>query len=201
MTAIRKSILDKSNLTRKSDNATYYLEGIRNNDCRVLRKIYDKFLPSVTSFVLNNSGTENEAHDVFQDGLVVIFKKLKKEKLELTASFHTYLLAVCRFIWLRELSKMRRTEVSIDQTQPFIADIDIEEDIENYEKQTFFRSKLESLPDDSKKVLKMFFAKRSLKEIAEEMGYSVEYAKKKKYLAKKMLVEMIQKDKMYHQFS
>ena len=47
----------------------------------------------------------------------------------------------------------------------------------------------------------MFFAKRSLKEIAEEMGYTVEYAKKKKYLAKKMLVEMIRKDKMYDQFS
>ncbi len=201
MTAINKSVLHKPILKFNNNHTNYYIEGIQNNDYKVLEKIYATFLPSVTKFVVNNNGTTEEALDVFQDGLMVIYKKLKRGELDITVGFHSYLFAVCKYIWMNELRKSRRTEVSIGLSQEFIDDTDIQSDIEEAEKQTFFRSKLEALPQDYKTILKMFFAKKSFKEIAEELNFSVEYAKKKKYLAKKMLIELVRKDKMFKQLT
>ena len=186
-------------LSFKPSEDQLYLDGILKNDFKVLNKIYKKFSPSICKFVTSNNGSVDDAHDVFQDGLVVIYKKLRKNDLELTSGFHAYLFAICRFIWLRELKKKNRSNLKLDQFQHFISDIDIEKDLCRYEKQTFFREKLNALPEDSKKVLKMFFDKKSLKEIAEEMGYSTEYAKKKKYLAQQMLINAIKSDLRFKQ--
>ena len=200
MTAISKSVLSKPILKFKSNSSSYYIEGIQKNDYIVLEKIYAAFLPNVTRFVVNNNGTADEALDVFQDGLMVIYKKLKRGELDLTSGFHSYLFAICKYIWMNELRKSRRTEVSIESSQEFRAVTDIQNEIEENEKRSFFKAKLETLPDDYKTILKMFFAKKSFKEIAEELNFSVEYAKKKKYLAKKMLIELVRKDLRFKQF-
>ena len=131
---------------------------------------------------------------------MVIYKKLKKEELELTTNFHSYLFGVCRFIWLRALNKKNRKNILIDNNATYIADINIERDLFRLEKQAFFRSKLEALPQDSKTVLKMFFNRKSMKEIAIEMGYTVKYAKKKKYKAQLALVKAVKRDARYEEF-
>ena len=187
-------------LQTKPNPDQIYLDGIRQNDRRILNSIYELFLPSIEKFVKSNNGTVDQAHDVFQDGLLVIYKKIKKEELEITTNFHSYLFAVCRFIWLRELTKKNRKNILLDEKETFIADVDVEQDIFRLEKQNFFRSKLEQLPSDSKKVLKMFFNKKSMREIAAEMGYTVEYAKKKKYKAQLALVEAVKRDSRFGEF-
>lgn len=178
-----------------------YLDGIRRRDSKILNEIYDKFLPSVTQFILKNSGSEDDAYDIFQDGLMVIFKKLKNQELEITSGFHAYLFGVCRFIWLRELEKKRRKNIPLDDSVPYIADVDLEKDIVNSEKERFFRSKLEDLPTDSKQVLKMFFDKMSFREIGAKMNYTEDYAKKKKYKAQKLLISLIKKDIRFKEFA
>ena len=182
-------------------NDQKYLDGILNNDFAILNNIYKKFLPSIQRFVIANNGSTDHALDVFQDGLIVIYKKLKNGELELTSNFHSYLFAVCRFIWLRELEKKHRQNSSIDEMQPFISDIDIdiEETLFRFEKQQFFRSKLEELPIDAQRVLTLYFRKTPMKTIAAEMGYTVEYAKKKKYKAQMALIELVKKDRRFEE--
>jgi len=176
-----------------------YLQGIIENDSKVLNKIYECFLPSITKFVLENRGTESDARDVFQDGLVIIYKKLKSDSLELTSGFHTYLFSVCRFVWLRELKKKRRTEVTLDDNILSIAKTDIEKAYAENEKQKFFKSKLSQMPAESQKVLQLFFNKKSMKEIAEVMGYTEAYAKRKKYKAKQQLITLVRRDYRFSQ--
>lgn len=176
-----------------------YLQGIIGNDSEVLNKIYECFLPSITKFVLENRGSESDARDVFQDGLIIIYKKLKANTLELTSGFHTYLFAVCRFVWLRELKKKRRTETPLEEKQLFIAETDIEKEYAEHEKQKFFKSKLSEMPKESQTVLQMFFNKKSMKEIAKAMGYTETYAKRKKFKAKQHLITLMKRDYRFSQ--
>lgn len=177
--------------------AADYLKGIKDNDSSVLRKIYKLFLPMIVDFVKKNNGTESEARDIFQDGLIVIYKKVKNDELVLTSSFQTYLFSVCRFIWLRELKKKHRTEASLESVAEPVKVDNLEEQWLDTQKEDLFKSKLLELPPDAQKVLQLFFNKVSLSDIASEMGYTEAYAKKKKYKAKEKLIQLIQADKNY----
>ena len=179
----------------------HFLEGIISNDCNVLKEIYQDYLPSIKKYILANNGTPSDAMDVFQDGLIVIYKKLKNGNLKLTSSFHTYLFSVCRFVWLNHLKKKRnQSEVHMESADQVKSDTNIEEEYEELEKRKLFESKLDELPYESKTVLKLFFNKKSIKQIAKTMGYTEGYAKRKKYKAKLQLISAIKADPRFTTF-
>ena len=55
------------------------LAGLRKRDNRVLQFIYKNSFNPVKQLVLHNAGSENDAEDIFQEALIVIFKKLRDE--------------------------------------------------------------------------------------------------------------------------
>ena len=56
------------------------LEGIRQNDTDTLEYIYKKFYPSIRNFIILNSGCDADAKDIFQEIIIVVYRKLKKEQ-------------------------------------------------------------------------------------------------------------------------
>lgn len=195
---LKKSLqFTQAAMPNKKTNKIDFLGGIAHNDPTILEIIYQKYLPMIVDFVRKNSGTELEARDIFQDGLIVIYQKIKKGGFQLTSSFSTYLFSVCRFIWLRELKKKCRQETSLEELPETAVFPDFENEWLENQKQSLFQSKLSSLSADSQKVLNMFFNKKSLNEIAEAMGYTQAYAKRKKFKAKEQLVALIKQDQMY----
>jgi hypothetical protein len=72
---------------------------------------------------------------------------------------------------------------------------------ENLEKARLYNHHLYSLPEDCKKILRMFFSKTSLKEITVSMGFKdITYTKTRKYLCKNMLRKRILNDPDYKNF-
>jgi len=67
------------------------LDGIRNRERAILVYVVEQFYPMIREFILKNSGTEEDARDIFQEGLVVIFEKLKAGQIELTSKLKSYL--------------------------------------------------------------------------------------------------------------
>ena len=55
----------------ESKNARY-LQGIAENDYAVLQEIYRESLPEVVKYVKQNSGTLDDAKDVFQECILEI---------------------------------------------------------------------------------------------------------------------------------
>lgn len=115
----------------------------------------------------------------------------------MTQSFYAYLYAVSRFLWLRQLKKKHREEVSLDATLSPEADQDIVKDIEDREQKKLFRDKLESLGKECKQLLKQFFEGIPLKQIAAELNYTENYIKKKKFNCKEELVKRIRADQRF----
>jgi len=174
-----------------------YLRGIASNDFSVLQRIYKESLPNVIQHVQKNSGTTEDAKDIFQEAILILFKKVKKGDLELKTSFSAYLFGICKMLWLKKLKKNSKIEVTNEDLGEHGYEDNIEEQFLKSKKWTLFNQKFQQLADECKKVLKMSFNKTSNKDIANRMGYTEEYAKRKKYKCKQGLTELIKKDQQY----
>src|SRR5690606_37303857 len=140
-----------------------YLQGLKSQNVEVLREIYDKYFPGIKAHVVNNSGAEEDAEDVFHDALIVIYRKVKDDSLELTSSFHTYLFAICKNLWLKRLKqKNRDSGVTIEDAEVLTIENDTEQAIETTERFAMYREKFQLLGEDCQKLLQLFFDKKSL---------------------------------------
>jgi len=64
------------------------IDGIKTRDSCVLQFIYKNYYPSIRNFVLNNSGSEEDAKDIFQESIIIIYRKVKEqEHLLISSSF------------------------------------------------------------------------------------------------------------------
>ncbi len=174
-----------------------YLKGIKENDFLILEKIYKTSLPEVVKYIKRNSGTLDDAKDVFQEGILIIYNKVMQDKLVLTTSFHVFLFSVCKRIWLKKLKKKSNKEVTLESDWEFGYEEQYEERFLKTQKWALFNQKFQELTEECRKVLKLLFNGFSGKEIAETMGYTEEYAKRKKYKCKLSLAERIRKDRLY----
>ncbi len=57
------------------------LNGILRNDNVILQYIYKNFYYKVNLYVKKNSGDNEDANDVFQEAVIVIYRKLKANEL------------------------------------------------------------------------------------------------------------------------
>lgn len=171
-----------------------YLKGIEDNDLTILQKIYDESLPEVVKYVNKNSGNIDDAKDVFQEGIMVIYHKVKSNSLTLTVSFHVFLFIVCKRIWLKKIKRNYKKEVTLEDNMEFVIEEDFDEQFIKSRKWHLFNGKFQELAEECRKVLKMLFNGNSGKEIAEKMGYTEEYAKRKKYKCKLSLTALIKND-------
>ena len=175
------------------------IEGLKTSDNNVLEYVYKKYFPIVRFFVIKNSGTDEDAKDVFQESLILIYKRLKDESLDLTCSFKTYLYSVCRIQWLRQLEKKKVRNEVVTDNQVFVQlDEDIEELVAEQEQFRIYQKHFQLLHKDCQEILRLFLKKVPLKEIAQKMNIkSDKYLKKRKYACKEALIKRIQNDPDY----
>lgn len=179
-----------------------YINGLLQNDGIVLRQLYTAFFKRIATFIQQNQGTQDDAQDIFQEALMVIYHKAKEEGFELTSAFYTFLYGICKNLWLKELRKKAREGVTIREEMVYTEDAEIEAAIHRRARARLYRQKFQALGEDCQKVLSMSFSKKPMLAIAEAMGYaSPEYARKKKFTCKDKLIQMIKSDPIYQELA
>jgi RNA polymerase sigma factor (sigma-70 family) len=179
------------------------IEGLRLRSDYIIKYMYQEMFPMIRYLVVKNSGNDEDAEDVFQDGLIVVFKKIRDHVLDLTCSFRTYIYSVCRNIWLQKLTKRKQYAREFSDVETYV---DLPDKVDQFqedemEKYRLYQQHFLTLGEDCQKVLLLFMKKQSLKEIALEMGYKTEkYAKTRKYLCKEELKKRIINDPKCHKF-
>lgn len=175
------------------------LEGLKTSDSNVLEYVYKKYFPIVRFFVIKNSGTDEDAKDVFQEAVILIYKRLKDGSLDLTCAFKTYLYSVCRILWLRQLEKRKVRNEVVTDNQVFVElDEDIDGQAAEQEQFRIYQKHFQLLHKDCQEILQLFLKKVPLKEIAQRMNIkSDKYLKKRKYACKEALIKRIQNDPDY----
>ncbi len=165
-------------------NEQALLKGLAGNDRKSIESIYRAHYSMIQTLIINNSGTSDDARDIFQEAIIVLYEKAKSGSFELHAQLKTYLYAVCRRLWLKRLAFNKRFSGDLANAPESIA---TEEDIELYEHRSqdfdLMEQALQHLGEPCKELLESYYIrKRNMSEIAKEFGYTnAENAKNQKY--------------------
>lgn len=164
------------------------IEILRNNDIKgstnALKTIYKNNYYMVEDYVKKNNGTKDDAKDLFQDSVIVLYKNIKKDSFLLSGKISTYLYSISRNLWLKKLrdTKIKTTEIDT-HNESFSTSETIQLKIEYSENQIFLGRLLTKAGEKCKKILKAFYYdKQSMKTIAEMQGYSSEQVAKNQKL-------------------
>jgi RNA polymerase sigma factor (sigma-70 family) len=169
-----------------SINEKEIFERIQKGDEKALEFLYKKYYRMMTKLVITNSGTEDEARDVYQDALVVFWQKATSGNLVLTSKISTYIYSICQNLWRKELDRKKRLSNEEKDTAVSI-------DMDTAEREKIIGRCMDQLGDTCKKVLMYYyFEEMSMQDIAEKLGFAnTDTAKTKKYKCKKKLDELV----------
>jgi RNA polymerase sigma factor (sigma-70 family) len=173
------------------------ISGIHNQYDKVLNWLYDNYFQSVKNHVLSNSGSDEDVSDVFQDTIIVLYNQITENVLNLTTDLKGYFFGIARNVWSAQLRKKQKTtELEID-----IADE--EENEEQYDQllERIISRVFQKLKPDQQMILSLFSEGLSYEEIADKMDLKNEvYARRKKYLCKEALLELVKEDPEYQEY-
>ena len=176
---------------------TQIIEGILHKDSKVVDFIYQRFYGKVERFLIGRGGDPEHIKDVFQEALMVIYQKVNKKGLILSCAFSTYLIAVCKNIWMHDMRKKKYHLV-----EDSVLDVALESegtDREMEEKlSALYVHHFSQLSPDCRELLRLHFKGVSLTDIMKKFGYSSEhYTSDRKYRCKQSLLNRIRKDPKY----
>ena len=160
-----------------------------------LKNLYHTHYPTVAGYVLRNNGDSASARDVFQEGMIVLYRNIKERKFNGESSIGTYLYSICRFLWLKSLRKQGRaaiddagSETTFETPLSFLID---------EERSKGLLALFDKLGDACKQMLLLsFYEDLDMREIAARTGFKDEQnARNKKHKCLTALREIVAGDK------
>jgi len=172
------------------------LDAVRNGDEHALAELFQKNRRPITSLVLRNQGTEDDAEDILQEALVVLWEKIRSGSFEYQAKLSTYIYGTAKNIWLRRLAQRRREfPAANDDFETATEDPTPLEKLENNERSTAVQRAMEQIGNPCRDILLLYYwEEQSMEEIALKLGFAnADTVKSKKYQCKKMLERLVKK--------
>ena len=165
-------------------NEKALLQGLARSERKAIETIYRENYNMIQSLVINNSGSVDDAKDIFQEAMIVLYEKVRSGSFELNCLIKTYVYSVSRRLWLKRLQQLNHfapASESLDNTVPVEDDIEDLERINN-EFQAMDKA-IGSLGEPCKSLLEAYYLeKKTMQEIALSFGYTnAENAKNQKY--------------------
>lgn len=175
-----------------------YIEALLNNDQKVVQEIYTKFSAKIRRHIITNSGSDNDAADILQEALIDIYQQAKYKDFQLSCPFEPFLLLVCKRKWLNELKKKSVLRVTnIDDSLLNVSE-DAFADAELLEKQDeeakLFAAMFEKLGDRCKEIISESLKGDAQEKVAEKLGVTYGYLRKKKSECMAALIKLIKQN-------
>lgn len=167
-------------------------------DDKVLKGLYKHLLPKIAAYIRTNSGSDDEAFDVFQDAVVIFFKQVVTNKFDTQYSVSAFIYSVSRNLWINRVKKINKhilgeTILTNMTTEHFV------DEIYSEEKRAIVKKLFAKLDDKCKELLTLSIYKSlSMEDIKNRLGFASENAAKtSNYRCKKKLSELIKLSTLY----
>lgn len=173
------------------------LEQIRtkNNPNQAISQLYSQHYGMLEHYILQNSGSADDAADLIQEVMLVFIKMVTDEKYRGEASIKSFLYSICRNLWITELRKRKSTTARHDryEGEKDQLDTNISEQISRNENLKFVMDLFEKLGEKCRQILTLFyFEEYSMKEICEKMDFSSDQVlRNKKYKCLQSLIDQV----------
>lgn len=158
--------------------------GILNGSKDILERVYKSYFPMILKLVISNNGDEDDAKDIFQESIIVLYNKIKSGNFQLNSKLKTFIYSVCRRLWLKRLSQKNKGTVYVKDYEEIIS---VEEDLEYHQqKDKEFTQMAEAmilLGEPCRTIIEDFYIyDNSMQDICKKFGYTnADNAKTQKY--------------------
>jgi RNA polymerase sigma factor (sigma-70 family) len=177
-----KGVMSK-NKVQFTDNQ--FIDGLRTGDSEVLTALYKKYYSIVLKLIVNNSGTEDAAADIYQETIIVLYENAQKLSFELNCKLQTYIYSIAKRLWLKQLKKNGKTFLFKDDDENEVVDVteDFNEHLTKEADLDKMNKSLVELGEPCSTLIKDFYVhKLSMEDIADKFGYTnADNAKTQKY--------------------
>lgn len=167
----------------KAENEQLLLRGLARNDKKAIESIYKENYNVIQALVVKNNGSAEDAKDIFQEAMIVLYEKVQSGTFELNCQIRTFLFSVCRRLWLKRLMLQNRFSI----TDVYEEVISVDDEVDEHERRNaefnMMERAMSGLGEPCKSLLEAFYLqKKSMQEIAMNFGYTnAENAKNQKY--------------------
>jgi RNA polymerase sigma factor (sigma-70 family) len=172
-----------------------YIEALVQNDPVLLNELYRRYSGKIKGMVLKNSGTEQDAADVFQEGLIALYQKASTGKFVLTCPLDAFLYTICRNKWINEINKRKGTGVTFTDTEGYSIDDDTfksaEQVMQHHQRRELLEEKFAQLGEGCRELLELSWGGRAMEEVAGLLNITYAYVRKKKSECMGKLVELV----------
>lgn len=174
-----------------------FTKGLIDGDEDMISKIYHKFFPKVLQYISKNSGTLEEAKDIFQESLIHIIVGIKENRINVQ-NLEAYLFTTCKNNWRRQAEKKKKWVMNLDVVTLKDKDTDFAAFFLEQEQMQLYREKFNLLSDNCKEVLSLLFNNVSYESIVQELSYAtINTARQRIFKCKSKLVKLIKEDKRF----
>lgn len=177
----------------------YIIDGIRNRNDTAFKYLQVKFQDSIRLMVIEMGGSREDAQDVFSEGLIALIRLVDQDDFKLTCKLGTLVYALCNKKWKQNLEKqvaVRNYHVRKLDPSP---EKDFSEDIDQQLYQEIFWESFSQLDKVCQDILDGYLKETSPKDIAENLGFSYGYVRKRKSMCHSFLMKTIQSHPTYIQ--
>lgn len=171
------------------------LRSLAKGESKAFQTVYKECFPYVNRTVLNMNGQPSDAEDVFHAALLVLYSKAKNEDFKLGCKISTFLVAVARNKWLKELEKQKKLSdkeknyALLHQNEQASTQFDMNKINEEENLRNKLKEALEKLGSPCSEIITSYYIKdMSMKDIAQNFNYTnAENAKTQKHKCLKRL--------------
>ncbi len=175
------------------------LNGILENNSVIVQFIYDRYFNDIRRFIDKFGGSSDDAMDVFQDGIIVIYEQMKNGEAKKIKNFNNYFFSVCKFKWfntIRDEKYAEITQIEVEDILPKFEFDRISDSVsEILEKERrvkiYFKSFME-LPSICQKMIRFVAYGWAIEDIAAEMEFTVAYTYRKRQNCLNKLTELVE---------
>jgi RNA polymerase sigma factor (sigma-70 family) len=174
------------------------LDLIRKGDEEALVTLYTSNRKAIAVYLSRNNGTPDDADDMLQEALVILWERIRSGRFEYTAQLSTFIYGTVKNLWLHRLRQKKRfSSAEIDPDEHEDGSLSILDIMIETEQAETVRDALKTIGEQCRRLLLLFYwEEQSMAEIAKQLGFAnASTVKAKKYQCKKALERaLVQRD-------
>ncbi|PIF47673.1 RNA polymerase sigma factor (sigma-70 family) [Chryseobacterium sp. 52] len=186
-------------MDRKKTNALALADFKRDSNT-AFGILYEKYFGYAKKFVVNNSGNLEDAEDIFQDALLILYEKLYADNFNAYACLGSYVMGISKNLWLK---KLRNKDFILEVTEDYYAknqeeiDLAIENEVHYWDRLGVY---MNSISSHCKNLIQDIFMKnKSIEEIQNKYQYSSKHnAQNQKHKCVEQIRKIKEKDNLLH---
>lgn len=166
-------------------------------DNKSIKILYKNTFPSIKKNILELGGSKDDAHDVFQDAVIILVRKIKENTLSQESNISGFLYTISKNLWINKVKRDSKSTLFDENIESIDYSYEIEYQENIKEKEETIKGIISQLDEKCAYVLHaILFTDKDYNDIAEELGLAnANVMKVTKSRCKDKLIKLLQENK------